>query len=148
SSGQMAPVGFSSSQSTGTAASQQTGTNSGAQQNTFQPWQQQLQTLLPGLFQNYLKGQVPSSFTAPQQLFDVANANFTKYQDPSLVAEFGAGSPQLAAQRGQMDANLAASQYNQGISNFQNALSSLVGTAMTPYGQTNNQQSQTDANTQ
>lgn len=117
---------------------QQQGANqtSGSQANTYGAGQQGLQDQLGGLYSRYLGGNVPTSFTEPQAAFNAFNTDFTNNTEPGLVAQYGAGSPQIGAQRADAQQRLAAGLYQNGISNYSNALGQGNAYAMTPTGQT------------
>lgn len=105
------------------------------QQQQYQPGQQALQAALPGLYGNLANGQVPTSFTEPSQVTNYANQLFQQQVEPGLVAEYGAGSPQIAGQQSLMESGLAANLWNSGLSNYTNALNSGSQFALTPTGQ-------------
>ena len=117
------------------------------QSNQYNAGQQQLQSQLGAGYSGYLSGQIPQSFTAPQQVVD----NFTHtYQNnvvPGLVAQYGAGSPQIAGQYGNALANLYSNLYQTGVANYGNALSGAAGYATTPMGQSQAGTGAANANT-
>jgi hypothetical protein len=120
------------------SSAKQQGGSTSQQMNQYNPGQLQLQQLLPGMFSSALQGgEVPSFFTAPQAVFDAANANFRDSVAPGLVARFGAGSPQLAGLQARMNQDLAANLYQSGVGNFLNYLNSAGAYATTPMGQSN-----------
>lgn len=116
--------------STGTANSQV------SNQNQYSADQQALQSQLAGQYGGLISGQsqIPAYFTAPQQVFDAFNTNFTKNVEPGIAAQFGAGSPQIGAQRSFGNQQLAAQLYQGGISNYLNSLGAANNFAMTPQG--------------
>jgi hypothetical protein len=122
------------------------GTGNTQQQNTYLPWQQQLQGQVGQAESNLLSGNVPTSFTNPQATTQAYMNNFNQYVAPELAAQYGAGSPAIGASLNSGLTNLAAQNYQQGITNYGNAVSSAAGTGLTATGQTGNQsQSQTGA---
>lgn len=128
---------FYNANTTGTTG--QTGTTGSNQANAYTPGQQQLQQLLPSALQGIITGQqnVPSSFTAPQQVFDAYHSNFNQ-AEPGMVAQYGAGSPQIGSQRSLGDQQLAASLYQTGQGNYLNYLNSAQQGAYTPVGSASN----------
>lgn len=137
------PVSLTTSQGTSSANTTDQASQAGQQSSTFAPWQQQLQQLLPGMLSSFVQGgQVPTSLTAPPQEFAAANQQFTQNVAPGLVAQYGAGSPQLAQQQAYMNQNLAAQTYQQGVGNYLSGMGMLGGFATTPQGQTTAQTGQ------
>jgi hypothetical protein len=123
---------------TGTATTTQSSNanQQGSQTNTYLPWQQQLQGQVGQAQENMLSGNVPTSFTNPQATTQAYMDNFNQYVAPELAAQYGAGSPAIGATLSSGLTNLAATNYEQGISNYGNAINSAAGTALTPTGQT------------
>lgn len=117
--------------------------NQAATQNQFTPGQQQLQGMVPGMFANFLSGNVPTSFTAPQQVIDAYQQNFRKMVQPGLAAQYGTGSPQIAAQQTYGLGQLLGNLYQSGLSNYAGALNAAGNYGLTPTGAaTNNQGTQ------
>ena len=104
------------------------------QQNQFSGGQLNLQNLLPSLYSSFLQGNIPSSFTSPSAPFAAYNSNFQNYVAPGLAAQYGAGSPQIGAQQAMGNQQLAGNLYQQGVSNYGNALSNAGGYGLTPTG--------------
>lgn len=114
-----------------TAQNQSTSTN----QNLYNQGQQALQGQLPGVYSNLISGGL-QSFTDPTALMNQYNQQFQNTVAPGLAAQYGAGSPQIAAQQNQGMVNLLGNQYNQGISNYLNTLGQAGGFGTTALGQT------------
>lgn len=134
---------------TGTQDTAQQQQQAGAQANQYTEGQQALQGQLPGMYSSLIGGQVPTQFTAPQQLIDQYNRAFQANVAPGLAAQYGAGSPQIASQQSFGLGNLLANQYQQGIGNYQNALGQAAGYALSPVGSSNaTQGNQTSQGTQ
>lgn len=114
------------------------------QQNQFNPGQQGLQGSLGGMYQNFLSGQVPQSFTAPPQVLDAYKQYFQNQVAPGIAAQYGAGSPQMGAQQTNGLTQLLANLYQQGMSNYGNVLGGASSYALNPtgYNQSQNQGTQ------
>ena len=128
--------------STANTASQSQGTGQTNQANTYLPWQQQLQGQVGQAEGNLLSGNVPTSFTNPQAATSQYMNNFNQYVAPELAAQYGAGSPAIGASLSSGLTNLASQTYEQGISNYGNAVSAAATPALTPTGQTGAQAQQ------
>jgi hypothetical protein len=118
------------------------GTGQSQQSNTYLPWQQQLQGQLGQAEGNLLSGNVPSSYTNPQAATSAYMNNFNQYVAPELAAQYGAGSPAIGASLNSGLTNLAAQTYQQGFSNYGNAVSAAATPALTAVGATGNQSQQ------
>ena len=116
----------------GTQANQSTST----QQNTFTPGQQQVQGNLGNLWQSFLQGNIPSSFTNPAAATNAYNSNFNQNIAPGLASTYGAGSPQIASNNALGLAQLQGNLYNTGVNNFMSALTSGSNYGLTPTGAT------------
>lgn len=98
--------------------------NTGAQQNlnTFTPGQTQTQGNLGNLWQSFMQGNIPSSFTTPQAPMNAFTSNYNQNIAPQVASTYGAGSPVNASnealQMQQMQGNL----YNTGVQNYSNAM--------------------------
>lgn len=124
-------------------ANQQTAQNTNTSQATsYSPAQQGMQGSLGSMLQQFLSGQVPSSFTDPTALMNQYNQQFNNSLAPQLAAQYGAGSPQIGSQYNQGLVNLLGNQYNQGFSNYSNALGQGLQYAFQPIGSTGNQNTQ------
>lgn len=121
---------------------QSTGTGQTNQQNTYLPWQQQVQGEVGQAENNLLSGNVPTSFTNPQAATQAYMNNFNEYVAPELASEYGAGSPAIGASLNSGLTNLAAQTYQQGFANYGNAISGAANTGLTATGQTGQQQQQ------
>ena len=109
---------------------------SSGQQNTFTPGQTQTQGNLGSLWQSFMGGNIPSSFTTPQAPMNAFTSNYNQNIAPGVASTYGAGSPVNASnealQMQQMQGNL----YNTGVQNYNNALNSGTNYALSPTGQT------------
>lgn len=124
---------------------------SGTQANTYTPGQQGVQGQLGPLWQSFLQGNIPSSFTTPQAPMNAFVSNYNQNVAPGIAAQYGAGSPVNASnealQMQQMQGNL----YNTGVSNYLSgmaggsnyALGMPTGTSGTQAGLTQSQGTQT-----
>lgn len=92
------------------------------QQNTFTPGQTGVQNNLGGLWQSFMQGNIPSSFTNPAAATNAYNTNFDTQVAPGLAAQYGAGSPVIGSQNALGLANLQGQLYNTGVGNFLGAL--------------------------
>jgi hypothetical protein len=113
-------VPYWSTTSSGTQG-QVTGGNTLAQ-NTYSPGQQQLQGNLGNLWQSFLSGNIPSSFTNPQAAINAYNTNFQTSVAPGMAAQYGAGSPAIGSANALGLAQLQGQLYNTGVNNFLGAL--------------------------
>jgi hypothetical protein len=98
---------------------QQTG---GQTANTFTPGQTGTQGQLGGLWQSFLSGQIPSSFTNPAAATNAYQSNFQSQVAPQIASQYGAGSPQIASQNALGLSQLQGQLYNTGVGNFMSAL--------------------------
>jgi len=112
------------------------GTQQANQQNTYLPWQQSAQGNLGAAANNILTGNVPTSYTNPQQTTQAYMNNFNQYVAPELAAQYGAGSPAIGASLNSGLTNLAAQNYEQGLANYNTGVATAGSLAMTPSGQT------------
>lgn len=108
---------LTTNQQTGQA---QTGTSQ--QQNTFTPGQTGVQNNLGGLWQSFLQGNIPSSFTNPAAATNAYQSNFNTQVAPGLAAQYGAGSPVIGSQNALGLAQLQGNLYNTGVQNYAGAL--------------------------
>jgi len=120
-------------------STQSSGTGNANQSNTYLPWQSGLQSQVAGAEGNLLAGNVPTSFTNPQASVQAYENNFNQYVAPELASQYGAGSPAIGATESSGLTNLAAQNYQSGISNYSNVLAGAQSAALTPTGQTSNQ---------
>ena len=125
---------FTTYSATQQTAGNQQGQTAGATANQYTPAQQQLQSQLGGNYSQYMSGQVPTSFTAPPQVIGQYEQEFNNFVAPGLATQYGAGSPQIGEQASFGLGNLLANQYQQGLSNYNNAMSGASNYAMTPVG--------------
>lgn len=116
----------------------QTGAQNQNQQNEYTGGQSALEGQLPMMYSKLLQGQVPTSFTSPQVAFDNFDQSFENTEAPQLAAQFGAGSPQLASQLALGNQNMAAQMYQQGLNNYEGALSGGSSNALTAVGSSGN----------
>jgi hypothetical protein len=98
------------------------GGNTNAQQ-TYTPGQTDTQGQLGGLWQSFMQGNIPSSFTNPAAATNAYNTNFQTQVAPGLAAQYGAGSPVIGSQNALGLAQLQGNLYNTGVNNYQGALS-------------------------
>jgi hypothetical protein len=124
------------------------GTGQTNQQNTYLPWQQQLQSQVAGAEGNLLAGNVPTSFTNPQAATQAYMNNFNQYVAPELASQYGAGSPAIGASLNSGLTNLAATEYQQGLQNYSNVLGGAQSAALTPTGQSGTQAQQQQGTSQ
>jgi hypothetical protein len=127
---------------TGVSNTNQSSSGNQQQANTYLPWQQQMQGQVAGAQSNLLAGNVPTSLTNPQASTQAYMQNFNQYVAPELAAQYGAGSPAIGASLSSGLTNLAAQNYQAGVSNYQNAINSAQTGALTPTGQTGQQATQ------
>jgi hypothetical protein len=127
---------------------QTSGTGQTNQQNTYLPWQQQIQGQVGQAEGNLLSGNVPTSFTNPQAATQAYMNNFNQYVAPELASQYGAGSPAIGASLNSGLTSLAAQTYEQGITNYGNAVSGAANTALTATGQTGTQAQQQQGTSQ
>lgn len=109
-------------QQSGTTAGQQANQGTSAQQNTFTPGQQQVQGDLGNLWQSFMQGNIPSSFTNPAAATNAYQSNFQSQVAPGLAAQYGAGSPVIGSQQALGLAQLQGNLYNTGVNNFLGAM--------------------------
>lgn len=97
---------------------------SGTQANTYTAGQTGVQGQLGPLWQSFLQGNIPSSFTNPAAATTAYNSNFNQNIAPGLASTYGAGSPQIASNNALGLAQLQGNLYNTGVSNY---LSGMAG---------------------
>ena len=134
--------------SIGGSASSQSGSSSssGVQANQYNAGQMALQNQLSGTLSNYLStGNTPSGFTNNPAAVQNLNNQLNNQTNPAIAAQFGAGSPQIGAQDALAQTNLAAQNYQFGVSAYQQALGGASNMAYTPIGQTQSQSGQSSA---
>lgn len=130
-------AGANNNTSATSAAQQQQST--GNTSNTYNQGQTDLQGSLPSFYNNLLSGNIPSSFTTPQAPVTAYEQNFQSMQAPSLALNGGSGSPMIAGQEAQGLAQLQSNLYQQGASNYMNALGGATNNAFTATGANNSQ---------
>lgn len=127
---------------TGSYSGGQSGSGNNYQNYQYSPAQQGLQNQLGGAWGQFLQGNVPSGFTNNPNLVNAFTTAFNQ-NAPSMAFQGGAGSPQMQSNYAMGLQQLLANQYNQGVSNYANALQGAGGFGLTPLGQntgyTNNQ---------
>jgi hypothetical protein len=97
--------------------------------------------MLPSMLAASLSGQqIPSWMTAPPEAFKAYNDAFNQYVAPNIAAQFGAGSPQIGRQQMMGNEQLAANLYQNGVTNWLAYLGNAENFAMTPVGQSTNNQ--------
>lgn len=122
----------------GTQNVAQTGTSGTTSANTYNAGQQGLQNQLGTNYQNLINNGAPSSYTAPTATTNAYNQNFFNNLEPQLVAEYGAGSPQIGSQYSQGLVNLLGNTYQTGQGLYNTALNSAASYGTTPIGSTGN----------
>jgi hypothetical protein len=95
---------------------------SGTTSNAYTQGQQNLQGNLGNLWQSFLSGNIPSSFTNPAAATNAYQSNFQSQVAPGLAAQYGAGSPVIGSQNALGLAQLQGQLYNTGVNNFLGAL--------------------------
>ena len=132
---QTVPNGTTSSAFLNNLSQNQNQTGAQNQFSQFTPQQLALQQQVSGGMGNFLQGNIPTNFTAPQSVLTAYQQQFQNQVAPGLAAQYGAGSPQIASQQNQGLTSLLGNLYQTGTSNYGNALNSAGSYAMNPIGQ-------------
>jgi hypothetical protein len=112
----------------------------GSTSNVYTPGQQGLQGNLGNLWQSFLSGNIPGSFTNPQAATNAYQSNFQSQVAPGLAAQYGAGSPVIGSQNALGLAQLQGQLYNTGVNNFLGAMGGGTNYALgMPTGTTSGQ---------
>lgn len=140
-------TGVSTSQNTDntTSAGKNTATTTGAgaatgeqaQQNTYSPFQQQLQGEAANQAGQYLAtGVAPGTQASLDAQTAAYEQNFKQNVEPQLAAQYGAGSPAIAAEESQGLVNLTSNVFQNQGSQFNAALGTAGNLAYNATGST------------
>ena len=116
-------VGANPSLATGTqnyaGTQSQTGQGASTSANVYSPTQQALQSQTGQSLLNFLSsGTVPGNLTAPPSVLQAYSTDFQNYVEPSIAAQYGAGSPQIGGQEALGLQNLMANLYQTGVNSY------------------------------